>query len=256
MRVGLDIGSRLVKVAVTEDGLSYDRRLMPTARFYEQAVDRSAGTEGGLRLLPEALGLPPRAAVVATGYGRNAAGLAGARVVNELSAHARGAAAQTGESRFVLVDFGGQDTKVISVLDGRIADFATNDRCGASSGRFVENMAAVLGVTLEEVGGTTAEAVALSSTCGIFAETEIVGLLAAGRPREELCAGVLLAVVRRTLPLLARMPQDKLFTSGGLAILPGLNRLLARESGREARPLPDPLFNGAIGCCNLACSKA
>lgn len=253
MRVGLDIGSRMVKVVLAGEDSRSERLCMPTAEFYQRAVAREGE---GLRLRPEALGVPADAQVAATGYGRNAAGLAGARIINELLAHARGAAEQTGEQSFVLVDFGGQDTKAMSVREGRIVDFSTNDRCGASSGRFVENMAAVLGVTLQELGETAAEPIVLSSTCGIFAETEIIGLLAAGVPREELCAGVLLAVVRRTLPLLIRMPPGRILLSGGLALLPRLAHLLARESGREVTPLPDPLYNGAIGCCSFASSQA
>ena len=148
-----------------------------------------------------------------------------------------------------MLDIGGQDIKAIRLRSGRVDDFATNDRCAASSGRYLENMAAVLGMTLEELTGHYEDPVELSSTCAIFGETELVGLLAEGYAPERLAAGVNLAVCSRILPLLARFPGPFLVVTGGVARNPGLIRLLGERTSYEILVPRHPEFIAARGCC-------
>jgi len=105
--------------------------------------------------------------VVSTGYGRNNVNVENATVILELKAHTYGAVWQTGLDDFTLLDIGGQDSKVISVRNGKMADMVLNDKCAASCGRYLENMANILGIGLEELAGYHENPVELNSTCAV-----------------------------------------------------------------------------------------
>ncbi|MBM4372971.1 MAG: 2-hydroxyacyl-CoA dehydratase, partial [Deltaproteobacteria bacterium] len=258
-RLGLDLGSRFAKTVLRDRHGGETVRVMDAMAFYRAFARR---TPAGLRLdldavLREGHGRSGGEPVtgVATGYGRHLEGLVGCRAVPEVHAHAAGARAQAGPGEFVLADLGGQDTKVMHVRDGEVLDFALNDRCAAGSGRYVENMARLLGMPLEEVLRHHRDPVALSNVCATFGESEVVGLVVDGVPPEQICAGILRSVASRLLQLLGRLPRTEplpLLLSGGLADSPGLVRLL--EQGRTAAvaPLPRPQLNGALGCLELA----
>lgn len=197
----------------------------------------------------------PQDSLVATGYGKMAVPLEGALQIPEIQAHAKGAVYQSGLADFTLLDVGGQDSKVIKVRGGNIVDFLTNDRCAAGSGRYLENMAAVLGVGLDELSGWSDAPVELNSTCAIFAETEIVSRIIEGYPTEQLGAGVNYALFRRLAPLIKKLPSDAIVLAGGGAQSRALHRFMADETGAVVIDLPDPDFNGAIGCCVVGWEK-
>jgi predicted CoA-substrate-specific enzyme activase len=138
---------------------------------------------------------------------------------------------------------------VILVRDGKVADFITNDRCAASSGRYLENMAAVLDISLEELSRYDQDPAEINATCAIFGETELVARIVEGYALPQLAAGVNYALYHRLAPLLKRMDSDLLVLSGGVALNKALADILARETGRQVLRLPDPQYNGAIGCC-------
>ncbi|MBT4484229.1 MAG: 2-hydroxyglutaryl-CoA dehydratase, partial [Candidatus Latescibacteria bacterium] len=167
----------------------------------------------------------------------------------ELKAHYLGAKFQTGLADFTLLDMGGQDYKVMRIERERLADMATNDKCAASTGRYIENMAGVLGISTEEMGLYHKDPVKLTTTCAIFGESELIGLVVKGEPVSRLAAGVNRAVVERVIPLLARMGDGIIVMSGGVALNCAVVTLLGRITGREVRVPGDPLHNGAIGCC-------
>jgi len=244
--LGIDLGSRNVKLCLMRDGAVADTSCIETAAFYRGYGVR---TDKGFTLDFSALGCPGADRVVATGYGRMAAALAGADNVSELTAHTAGALHQSGERDFTLLDMGGQDYKIVRVDGGRMVDMATNDKCAASTGRYLENMAKVLDLSLEELGRHDDDPVLLSATCAIFGESELIGMIVAGEPPERLAAGVNRAVVERVLPFLGRMGDGLILMSGGVALNPAVVRILSRETGREVRVLPDPVHNGAVGCC-------
>jgi predicted CoA-substrate-specific enzyme activase len=149
---------------------------------------------------------------------------------------------------FTLLDMGGQDTKVAQVRDGRLADFVMNDKCAASSGRYLENMATVLEVTLEELSSHWNDPVELDSTCGIFGESELIGQILRGHPLPSLCAGVNRTLVKRVLPMLKRFPASTIVVTGGVALNQGIMEILRREAGSEIVVPEHPQHNGAIGC--------
>lgn len=242
--IGIDLGSRSVKIVSCRDGELVDSRVFDTIRFY-----RHYGVGGGeLAIDFKGLNLPDDK-VVATGYGKLSVRVRGAVHIPEIKAHVLGAVAQSGLSDFTLLDVGGQDTKVVLVREKKAVDFVTNDRCAASSGRYLEHMADILDIGLEELGRYCEEPAELSATCAIFGETELIARIVEGASIPELAAGVNRALYRRIAPMLRQLPSDVIVMSGGGALNEALRRIIAEETGKKVTVLPEAQLNGAIGCC-------
>ncbi len=247
MYMGIDLGSRQVKVVTVDGGQISALNSYDTIAFYKEYAQRQ---NDRLRVDFQRLGLAQAAeAPVSTGYGRNAVALLGGQEIPEIKAHTLGAVWQTGLRDFTLLDLGGQDSKVALVRGGRLTDFQTNDRCAASSGRYLENMAAVLGISLEELSGYSHDPVDLNSTCAIFGESELIGKIIEGVPVDRLAAGVNYTIFKRIRPLLRQLASDTVVFTGGVAHNQALRQILARETGMEVIVPAHPQYNGAIGCC-------
>ncbi len=247
---GVDGGSRAVKAVVVADGRIIGRAVRdsgPQPALVAEACLAAACADAGLE----------RAAVsrlAATGYAR--AVIPGAdRRVTEITCHARGIAALLPGTRAV-VEVGGQDSKVIRLdPNGRVADFAMNDRCAAGTGRFLEVVAARLGTDLDGfavLAGAAGEPAAISSMCVVFAESEIVGLMAQGHAREALAAGVVAAVAARVAALAGRELTGPIAFTGGVARIPGFADALARALGGAVVVPPQPQLTGALGAALIA----
>jgi predicted CoA-substrate-specific enzyme activase len=251
MHVGIDLGSRRVKIVLMEGSEVVRTRSFDTLRFYKRY-----GTirRGKLWVQFNRLDLPmdPRSRVFATGYGRNNINLSGGNIVTEIQAHTQGAIFQTGLKDFTLVDLGGQDTKVAHVEGKKVRDFLMNDKCAAGSGRYLENMARVLAVSLTYLGGQHEDPIDLDATCAIFGESEMIGKIIEGIPIPRICAGVNLSVVRRVLPLINRFPNQNIVVSGGVARNKAILRLLSQSVDAPVIRPKRPAFNGAIGCALLS----
>ncbi len=250
--IGLDLGSRTVKIVQMHNEVIIESRIYDTIAFY-----RRHGTEktGKLKInLPE-LGFERDDRLVATGYGKIMVQVEGAQHIPEIQAHVKGALFQTGLSDFTLVDIGGQDTKIIKVRAGKMVDFMTNDRCAASSGRYLENMAAILDLTLDELASYSENPAELNSTCAIFGETEIIGKIVEGCSTGSLAAGVNYTLYRRCASMLERLNSDIIVLAGGVAQNAALGRIIARETGCKILSLSQPQLNGAIGCCQYGQEK-
>jgi predicted CoA-substrate-specific enzyme activase len=157
---------------------------------------------------------------VATGYGRRMLDIAD-RTITEITCHARGAVALVPHARMV-IDIGGQDSKVIAVdTGGLVAQFAMNDRCAAGTGKFLEVLARAVNVEIEEMGAmalAATESVKVTSMCATFAETEVIALLAEGCAKPVVLDGVHAAVAKRIVGLVARVGQrDPIVMTGGVA---------------------------------------
>lgn len=255
MYCGIDLGSRNVKIALM-DGASPPRLYkFNTIEFYRE---RGRMAEGRLALdlsgLP-GLGEVPAKSLVSTGYGRQAINLKNARVIPEIKAHALGAAYLTGEKDFTLLDLGGQDSKVSLIKNGKIIDFMTNDKCAASTGRYLENMAAVLGIGMDELSRHDQGPVDLTSTCAIFGETELIGKVVEGHSITSLAAGVNYTIFKRVKPMLLRLLSPRLIFTGGVAKNGALKRILERELSVPLIVPDNPDFAGAVGCCAEAMDK-
>ena len=246
MYLGIDLGSRTVKF-VRHDGQAVtEKHSFSTVDFYRD-YGRMEG--GELSVAFDRLGITPEAGrLTVTGYGRNTVRVKGAEVIPEVKAHMLGAVTQTGLKEFTLLDIGGQYTKVIKVSSDMIEDFAMNDKCAASSGRYIENMAAILNMSLDDISRYSDNPVKLSATCAIFGESEIIQKIAEGVPPEELAAVVNLTIVKRVLPMLNRFKGGPILFSGGVARNGAVANLLRLHTKREVTVLPEPVFNGAIGC--------
>lgn len=244
--LGMDLGSRSVKIMEMQDFVITAQRSFDTIEFY-----RSYGKTGGgsLRIDLSALGFAAHQHLVATGYGKVSVQVEGAIHLPEIQAHVKGAVYQTGYQDLTLLDIGGQDTKIVKVRGGRAVDFLTNDRCAASSGRYLENMAGVLGIGLEELSTYSQHPVELNSTCAIFGETEIIGKIVEGYPIAELAAGINYSLYRRFAGMLERLASDIIVVSGGVAQNQAIMDIIARESSRQVMCLPQAQFNGALGAC-------
>ncbi|MBN1335112.1 MAG: 2-hydroxyglutaryl-CoA dehydratase [Deltaproteobacteria bacterium] len=243
--IGVDAGSTTLKVAALDAaGTLLWSRLEPASpRTAEQATALLAAcaSEAG-----PGKGAP----IVATGYGRDLV-LGAVRRVTEITCHARGVFAQVGGACTVL-DLGGQDTKVLALgASGRVLDFAMNDRCAAGTGRFLEVTAARLGLSLEafDAAATAAhhEAV-ISSTCTVFAESEMVSLLARGTPVEAIAAGLHRAMARRVAALARQVGiRPPILASGGVALSGSVRRALSRELDQDVGLPRHAQLLGAVG---------
>ena len=246
MRCGIDLGSRSVKIVMMDDA-----KQLKTASIYETAKfyrDYGQRTDSGLVVDFAAIGYSDVTHLTATGYGRNTIDIVGATIIPELKAHMLGAIAQTGLTDFTLLDLGGQDSKVIKVRKGRMVDFQTNDKCAASTGRYLENMAGVLDISLEELAGYSTNPVELSATCAIFGESELIGRIVEGYSTAALAAGVNYTIYKRIKPMLVALRSDKLVFTGGVALGGAIKEFITREMDIEVIVPEHPQLNGAIGC--------
>ena len=250
--VGIDIGSLTVKAMLLDPDLRVlSRGVVPAG--YRGAEAAEALVDG---LLEEA-GLTREAIAytVVTGYGRVRFGAADEEV-SEISCHARGAFHLSPSVRTVL-DIGGQDSKAIRLdAQGHVVDFAMNDKCAAGTGRFLEVMAAALDVPLEQFGPLalrSENAVSVSSTCTVFAESEAISHIARGAAREDIAAGLHAAIANRVLGLARRVGlEPDVMLTGGVALNVGLVQALRRLS-RFAIVVPnDPQTVGALGAALYA----
>ena len=187
--------------------------------------------------------------IIATGYGRVAFEEAD-KTITEIKCHARGVAELHPEVR-TIIDIGGQDSKVIRVgPGGQVLDFAMNDKCAAGTGRFLQVMAVTLGLDVSELGAAEDpdQALEITSMCTVFAESEIIGLLARGNSKAGIIAGLHNSVGKRVAPMVKRMGVNRevVFT-GGVAINPGVRRALEKELGCPLIMADSCQYTGALG---------
>lgn len=259
--LGVDIGALTVKVALVDAKGHLVHRAVRPGGYRAHQVARDLVREG----LREA-GRDPQEvqAAVVTGYGRVLCDLsylvARSEQRSEISCHALGVHHLLPQARTV-IDIGGQDSKVIRVNErGQALDFAMNDRCAAGTGRFLEVMAQALGVPLEELGPLALQArdrVAISSTCTVFAESEVVSHLARGADRAAVAAGLHEAIALRIKGLAARVGvEPEVVLTGGVAQNSAVVEWLGRVLGQTVRVPPEPQITGALGAALYAWSRA
>ena len=188
--------------------------------------------------------------IVATGYGRISVPFAGKRVT-EISCHALGACKLFPDTRTV-VDIGGQDSKVIRVgQGGKVLDFTMNDKCAAGTGRFLEVMASKLQVPLDEMGSLSVGAngeVRISSVCTVFAESEVISLVAQNHPKEEIIRGIHRAIVNRVWSMVKALGVEReVAMSGGVAKNRGVVAFLEEKLGHPIHVYKEPQIVGGLG---------
>lgn len=249
--LGVDIGSISTKAAVVEDSRILATRIIPTGYNAQTA---------GLRILNEILvsaSLEPvdLYRIVSTGYGRNRVDYAH-KAITEITCHAAGAHFLNPKIRSI-IDIGGQDSKSIVVDDaGRVKDFAMNDKCAAGTGRFLEVMARALEVDLESFGSISLaaqRAAAISSLCTVFAESEVISLIAKGENRANIIAGIHESVASRVMAMANRIGiRQPVMMTGGVAKNIGVVRALENKMGYRILVSENAQVNGAIGAALIA----
>ena len=251
--LGIDVGSTASKcVIVDAEGQIIARGLYPAG----------AGTPGPRACVEEAIGrvsgletVENIAASCATGYGRHLETWAD-KQVSELSCHAKGASRLFPGVRTV-IDIGGQDAKVLALSkDGRLVEFVMNDKCAAGTGRFLDVMASVFGCKVADLSGLdreSTEVAPISSTCTVFAESEVISKLAAGMPIPNIVAGVHESVVERTYGLTKRAGITPVIAmTGGVALNAALRERLERRIGYEVVTSSLAQYVGAYGAALVA----
>ncbi|MGC8610236.1 MAG: acyl-CoA dehydratase activase [Thermoplasmata archaeon] len=227
MFLGIDIGSTTTKIIGINEDIEY-RKIIPTIEFiYSDEKENFLDS-------------------VSTGYGRYT--IKSKVAIPEIRAHVIGAVYQTNLENFVLLDIGGQDFKIINVKNGILDDFVTNDKCAAGTGRFLEKMANVLNVDMKDLSQNYEDPVKINSTCTVFAETELVGLMMEKYPKERLMAGINYAVFERIRPYILRFRPKQIVFTGGVANNRAISKIIEENIGVDVIIPEDPQANGAIGC--------
>ena len=251
LTVGIDVGSISAKAAVVKDGQLMGSKVILTGYNSKNAGEKVFGD-----LLSElCISRDAVDTVVATGYGRNSVDSAD-KAVTEITCHAAGAHFQN-PAILTVIDIGGQDSKVIA-LDGagRVRDFAMNDKCAAGTGRFLEVMARALEVDLDAFGPMSLQAerpAAISSLCTVFAESEVISLIAKGEGRNNIIAGIHESIGARVVAMANRVGiREPVMMTGGVARNIGVVRALEKKSGKTILVSEFAQVNGAIGAALIA----
>jgi predicted CoA-substrate-specific enzyme activase len=254
--MGIDAGSRAIKVVIY-DG---DRNKVLGQGIANQGVKQQELVQELFERVLRECGVERKdlAAIVATGYGRHRVELEGSTTITEISCHARGVRHLSPQVKTV-VEIGGQDSKLIRLNEqGGVRDFSMNDRCAAGTGRFLEIVVERLEIDFAEMGRIVAESnrpATISSMCAVFAETEIIGLLADGVSAADIAAGVQLSIATRVAAMAGRKVEPPVVLSGGVALVPGMATALEQTLGQTIEISPQPQYTGALGAAILASSR-
>lgn len=246
LSLGIDIGSTTSKCAVMNE-----RREV----IAKELLVAGIGTDGPAKVIEKmfnenAITWDMIDRVIATGYGRLRFERADSQV-SELSCHALGTHYLLPTAKTV-IDIGGQDVKVLELTDeGKLKNFIMNDKCAAGTGRFLDVMANILQIDINEIGPHALKAsrpASISSTCTVFAESEVISQLANGVDRDEVIAGICESVAIKTASLAKRINiRPDIAMSGGVARNDGVVKYLKERLGSEILRSPDAQFAGAIG---------
>jgi len=245
--VGIDIGSTASKVCVFEEDNLVKNFVYPTGWSSVKTAEEIKKELGSMGIVEE------NSKIVATGYGRVSVPYAN-KTVTEITCHAKGAAYLYGQDCTV-IDIGGQDTKVITVEEGNVKNFIMNDKCAAGTGRFLELMANTLGLDIEEMTkrAQEGEPVTISSMCTVFAESEVISLIGAGKRREDIAYGVIDSITDKVKSLCQKHSEgNNYFLTGGLCDNPYIVERLSKKLSAEVKTHKKARFAGAIGAALMA----
>jgi predicted CoA-substrate-specific enzyme activase len=256
LAVGLDIGSTTTKAAVIDGEVVLGHAVAATGancrRTAEAVLAQALALAGG-----EAGDV---AYTLATGYGRRL--VDADATISEITANAAGARLLTRDSLPVrtIIDIGGQDSKVIAAdANGIVQNFAMNDKCAAGTGRFLEVMSRILEIDLDQLGPLSlqaTESVSISSICTVFAETEVISMLAQARAVPDIIAGVHRSIAKRVGDLARGVGiAEPVFFDGGPALNTGLRKALEHELNVRLVVPESPQVATAIGAASIAAGR-
>ncbi len=247
MKIGIDVGSTGIKIVFVSSDRIIWKNVVPTKPGQSAMVDEliQEGMDAG------SVSKTDIEKICVTGYGRNLIS-SGNHVVDEIWANAAGIHRLTSGRARTLINVGGQDVKIIKLSEsGQVIDFRMNDKCAAGTGRFFEIAANILDTPLEDFHASDAvsdKAVSINSTCAVFAESEIVSLLAKGVNRYSIIKGINQAVARRIANLAGNgILEDDVYVDGGPAKNLGLVECLADQLLCDIKVVDNPQFTVAYG---------
>lgn len=245
--IGIDIGSTAAKVTVLDQEKIVHYFTMPTGW---SSVDTS-------NVIKERLGEKginiEESRVIATGYGRISVPYAD-KTITEITCHGRGVYHLLGKDT-TIIDIGGQDTKIISLENGRVTNFTMNDKCAAGTGRFLELMGNTLGVSIDELASSalSGEDISITSMCTVFAESEVISLIGKGTPREDIARGIINSITGRVYSMLHKHGiSDVIYLSGGLCEVEPFVKLLSEKIEKDIITNPLARYAGALGAALIA----
>ncbi len=248
---GIDIGSRAAKVVIMKD----DKIIASAIRDTGPESAKTAYMALAAALDGTGLALDSIDYVVATGYGRVLVPFANENI-SEISCHARGITWYFPSVKTIL-DMGGQDCKAINCNgSGTVTNFVMNDKCAGGTGRFLEMIADVLNVPLNNIGEVSLSsdnAIPFNTICAVFAKTEAINYLRKGVAKSDILAGLHEAIAVRSVNLLRRVSIEKDFTiTGGISKNSGLVKKLTDKIGLQPLMCEDPQLAGALGAALFA----
>ncbi len=252
--LGMDIGSASSKAVILKDGCEIAARcVVPLGTGTAGPAQAYTNVFSKAGLEPEEIGYR-----VVTGYGRMKYDKADEQL-SELSCHALGVHFLQPQVRTV-IDIGGQDAKALQVSgNGRLLNFVMNDKCAAGTGRFLEVMAKILNVDIGQMGQISLEAeqeISISSTCTVFAESEVISRLSENGKIPDIVAGIHRSVAKRVAGMALRIGcEPEVAMSGGVALNGGVVRAMEQELGMAVRVHPDCQLAGAVGAALYAWEK-
>jgi predicted CoA-substrate-specific enzyme activase len=249
--LGIDIGAATAKAVLFDDHKILSSAVIPTGFNVIQTA--SEVTEIACKESNRSMN--EIAYTVSTGYARNTVPFAN-KQVTEITCHAKGINFLLPEAR-TIIDIGGQDSKVIRINEtGNVINFTMNDKCAAGTGRFFEVMAGIFGLNISEMGPVAIKSTnpcKISSTCTVFAETEVVSLRAQGKSREDLIGGIHKAAVSRIMAMGKSLGYEKqVILTGGVAKNIGVKKFFEDEFKFEIIIPAEPQITGAVGAALIA----
>ena len=254
LTAGIDVGSRTTKVVILNNGKWLGEKIKKTgANSIKRAEEVFNLALNDLDIKRKNIDY-----LIATGYGRVNISFADEKIT-EITCHGLGAHKLFPNTK-TIIDIGGQDSKVISLDDkGRVDDFVMNDKCAAGTGRFLEVMADNLEVPLEKIGELSLksdEAADISSTCTVFAESEVISLVAEGVKKSKILRGLHKAIVKRMIGMIHKVGLNKEITmTGGVCHNNGVYKIFEKELNTKINRPDKPQYVGAYGAADLAYRK-
>ncbi len=256
--LGFDGGSTYLKAALIKGKEVISTKVLPTG------IDCDATAEKMLEEMTKEAGITKENIhfITATGYSRRSISLAD-DTISEITAHACGTriTAPDGVTPAMIIDIGGQDSKIIALdANGGVKNFLMNDKCAAGTGKFIEVIAEILETTIKDVAEISAQSTApcqINSTCVVFAQTEIISLIAQKKDRSDILCGMHISMANRIAKLARKYKSsgDILMTGGG-ALNDGLRLAIEDALMCDVHQAIHPQFNGAIGAAIVAVDQA
>lgn len=250
MKIGIDVGSTGIKIVFVNIGTLVWKKVVPT-RPGQQAIVRELIQQGlaACHLTQDNID-----ETCVTGYGRNLIETPDT-IIDEISANAAGLHHLSGGKARTVINIGGQDVKIIKIdPHGRVLDFRMNDKCAAGTGRFFEIAATILDTPLSDFHTPDSiDPVNINSTCAVFAESEIVSLMAKGVDKKSIIKGLNNAVARRIASLAGNgLLDEDIYVDGGPAKNKGLIQSLEDALLCDIHVVPEPQFSVAFGALFVA----